>query len=130
MTPNPVLSDLPRSSAIGRLSYLGSATIPAGAALSPAIDKTGLAGGSIQLPTAWTAASLAFKVSNDGTAYVPLKDQLGNLVELTGLPTAAGEGRSLPDDLWGFMSFKLWSETSGSDTNQAADRTFVLNLVG
>ena len=130
MSPNPVLADVPESTAIGRLSYSVSVIISSGSALSPSIDKRGLVGGSLQFPAAWTAASLAFKVSNDGTNFFPLKDQFGALVELTGLPAAAGEGRNLPDDLWAFPYFKLWSETSGADTNQGADRTFVLNLMG
>jgi len=127
---NPVLAQLPRSSTIGRMSYVVNATISSSTALSDAIDKIGLVGGSIQFPAAWTAASLAFQVSNDGSNFYPLKDQSGNLVELSSLPTSAGEGRSLPDDLWAFQYFKLWSETSGSNVNQSSDRIFVVNLVG
>ncbi len=126
---SPVITALPKPFTIGRMTLDTPATIPNGTALSESIDKRGLSGGSVQFPATWTAANMAFKVSNDGTNFFPLKDATGILEELAGLPTAAGEGRALPDDLYAFNYFKLWSQTAGSDVNQGADRVFAVTLV-
>jgi hypothetical protein len=105
-----------------------TAVIAISTAISDAVDNRLAAGGSVIIPAVWTAANLGFKVCDTvGGTYVPLRDQSGALVQITGLQTGEAGSYTLPDDLFGHAFFKLWSCTSaGVDTNQAAARTFVV----
>lgn len=101
-------------------------TIASGAALSGVIGFKDHAGGGIIMPATWTAASLGFQVSAaPGGTFVALYDAAGDLVELT---VAASQAFPLPDELFGFAYFKLWSQTAGVDVNQAADREIRVSL--
>ena len=106
-----------------------NATVLSGAAISGAIDNTWAAGGGFVTPATLTATTvIAFKVSSAfaGT-YVPLYDKDGALVEVAASVAAAG-AYPLPDELFAFAYFKLWTEAAGVDVNQAADRAFVVTL--
>ena len=105
-----------------------SVTIKAGAALSDAVDIRRYPNAGYVLAGAWTAASLGFKVSLDGVNFYPLRNAAGALVEMASV--GASEGRSLPSDVAPFQYVKLWSETAGSDVNQAADRVFTVGTKG
>ena len=109
-----------------RSSSVVTVTILNGAALSQAISMADYALGSIILPAAWTAASISFKVcdSNGGT-FVPLKVAAGTICEIT---VAASGAYPLPAELLSCAYFKVWSETSGSDVTQGADRILTLML--
>jgi hypothetical protein len=107
-------------------------TIASGAALSEAIRGDDLLGnaGMVYIP-AWTAASLGFKISDtENGAYVPLRNEFGSLVEITGIQTAAAGWYKLPTEMMGAAWFKLWSETSGSDTNQGSARACKVAMKG
>jgi hypothetical protein len=112
---------------MGRSQSTASATIASGAALSGAVclgDKV-LAG--IQMPAAWTAASLTFQVSFDaGTTWKDLYDDAG--VEVTLSPTSpAGKYLAVdPSAFAGVVFLKVRSGTTGTPVNQAADRSFTL----
>jgi hypothetical protein len=112
---------------IDRDSAILTATIPNGQAVSNVIDFQVFALGGLIMPSAWTAAAIAFKVSTDRVNFVPLKVAAGTLLEL---PTpAVSEARPLPAELAAFPYFQLWSETSGADVAQAADRAISLALL-
>ena len=109
-----------------------TATITISTALSSAVDFSKFIGdaGMIRVP-AWTAASMAFYVAEDqyGT-YAPLRGSTGSIIEITGIQTAAAAWYPLPAELKGAAWVKVWSETSGSDVNQAAARTLILYVKG
>jgi hypothetical protein len=104
-------------------------TIANGAATSDAALLENFFGGvgMVYIP-AWTSASLGFQVSSDGVTYTQLRDETGALVQITGIQTATASWYKLPEALHGAKYFKLWSQTSGSDTNQGAERACKLML--
>ncbi len=108
-----------------------AANIAINTAKSSVISMADYSGGLLQTPAAWTAASIAFKVCDtpDGT-FVPLRDQAANLVEITDVVANAAAAYPLPDELFGALYFKIWSETDGSDTNQQAARALTITLKG
>jgi hypothetical protein len=82
----------------------------------------------VHMPAAWTAASIGFKVSNDenGT-FLPLYDDDGNLVQIDS--PSASQAYVAPAALAAAHWVKLWSQNgSGTNTAQAADRTFTVDL--
>ena len=110
-----------------------TATIGAGAALSEAINLSEVVGdaGLVGVPGTWTAAAMGFKVSDTlGGTYSPLRDETGAVVQVSGIQTGAAAWYKLPDALRGAMFIKLWSQTGGSDTNQAAARALVVMAKG
>ena len=101
-----------------------TATIANGAALSDAIQLSGHQLAAIQMPAAWTAASIGFHVSHDGVTYVPLYKQDGSTLVAITLPTA-DKAFGLDDGIvdlapWNYV--KLWSQTGGAGVNQGAER--------
>jgi hypothetical protein len=108
-----------------------AALIAAGAAVSTVIGMADFSGGHVVTPAAWTAGSIAFQVCDTpGGTFVPLRSSAGALVEITNIVTNAAAAYPLPDELFGALYFKVWSETSGSDTNQAAARSLTITLKG
>jgi hypothetical protein len=103
-------------------------SIASGQNLSETIDMRPFAGGVLSMPAAWTAASIGFKhcATIDGT-YQTLNDDAGSRVEMA---VAASGEYVLPQELFACAFIKLWSETSGSDTNQGGARSFSLFLKG
>lgn len=102
------------------------ATILNGAALSEVVGYGGFEKGILRMPAAWTAASIAFQVSNEITGtFLPLQDEGGTLVELT---VAVDEAFPLPIELAGALYFKLWSETGGTGVNQGANRAIFIDM--
>ena len=102
-------------------------TIASGASLSNGalIGDHVLVG--IQMPAAWTAASLTFQTSFDGGAsWKNLYDDAGNEVTLS--PTSpAGKYLSVsPDPFGGSLFLKVRSGTAGVPVNQAATRSLTL----
>lgn len=111
-------------------------TIASGAALSDAFDMRPYSGGVLQMPAAWTAAYIGFKVYHEATGtYLPLYDDNGALVLIgdTDGPTqpTADNAYALPPALFGAHLVKLWSQDgAGVDANQGADADFVIALKG
>jgi hypothetical protein len=103
-------------------------TIKSGTALSDLIDLRRYPNAGYTMPAAWTAASIAFKVSYDGVNFFSLKNAAGTLIEHA--TPASGDARALPAEVASFYFVKLWSETGGTGVNQAADRVFLVGTKG
>jgi len=103
------------------------ATIANGASLSGAVDLTAYRLFAIVMPASWTAASLTFQVSPDGTNYADLYDDTGSEVTFTAAASRVIQNTN-PGRWLGFRYIKVRSGTSGSAVNQAAART--LTIVG
>lgn len=107
-----------------------SVTIANGASLSGAADFGPIGRlRAIKMSAAWTAASITFAVSDDGTTFQPLYD---SGAELAFAAAAADRYISLNDaqvklfSCWQYV--KVRSGTAGVPVNQGADRT--LELLG
>jgi hypothetical protein len=102
-----------------------TATIAQGAALSNAFTVLGYSQMVIIMPATWTAASIAFQVSNEGStpAYAPAYTAAGALIEIT-----ASADKAFVTNTYG-KTMKLWSETSGVAVNQAAERVITILLI-
>src|SRR3712207_558724 len=101
-----------------------SVTIASGQSLSDAayVHRKCLVG--IIMPAAWTAASLTFQVSDDGTTYRDFYSTSGEY------SASAGVDRQIilsPNDWAGAQHVKVRSGTAGAPVNQGAQR--VLKLV-
>lgn len=96
-----------------------TATIAISTSLSDAIDMSGWSIISIGIPAAWTAASLTFEGSVDGTTFkdIYLKDG----TELTATVDADQIISNLLE-LGSIRYLKIRSGTSGTPVNQAAER--------
>lgn len=108
-------------------------TIGSGTAESGVIDMRDVVGdaGMVGVPSTWTAAAIGFKVCDtaDGT-FVPLRDEAGSVVQISGVQAAAAAFYKLPDALRGALFMKLWSQSGGVDANQAADRAMTIMAKG
>ncbi|MGH6967570.1 MAG: hypothetical protein ACREEN_00500 [Stellaceae bacterium] len=102
-------------------------TIASGTALSAAVltgEKTVV--GFLLDPTAWTAASLTFQNSVDGTTYQEVYDDTGT--ELAYSVAAFNTYIAVDPTLWqGINQFIIRSGTLATPVNQAAART--INVV-
>ena len=102
-------------------------TIANGAALSDAFELGGATLLTLHMPSAWTAADIGFQVSSTfGGTYQPLRDETGNLVQVSG--PAASNSYILPAELSAALFLKLWSQSSGTGTNQGAERTITVDI--
>ena len=82
---------------------------------------------AIQMPAAWTAASLTFAVSFDGWTFVPLYWDGAEYTVLAAGGAAASLGVSLePSAFAGWPFVRVRSGTAGAAVNQAAARTLVV----
>lgn len=93
------------------------------------IDLTGIAWCSILMPAEWTAANIAFFACKTrcGT-YVPMRDETGAALMVTGIATATSDEYTAPAKVCaGGPYMKLRSVAVGTDptvaANQGADRT-------
>lgn len=103
-----------------------TATIANGESLSAGIDTNGLTVFAVQMPAAWTAASLTFEVSIDGETWGALYDSDG--VEVA-VPVSAGGVYSLsPSTFAGYARVKVRSGTASAAVNQGAARSLLLSL--
>ncbi len=105
-----------------------TATIANGASLSGAIYLGIGTMCAIQMPAAWTAASLSFQGSTDGSTYNDMYDSSG--VEITIAASASQYIVLDPSAFMGFVWVKLRSGTTGTPVNQGAARALkVFNRV-
>ena len=101
-------------------------TIAASGHTSGAIDFCGKSFMVVHMPAAWTAASLAFQVcALEGGTYTPLYDDDGNLLEIA---ASASKSFTAPSAIAGCAWVRLWSETSGSNVTQDAERSFAITM--
>jgi len=93
-------------------------------------DMRMFAGGFIEMPAAWTAADICFKVSTQETdTPQPLYDENGTLLRIDG-PTANNR-YVIPDKVFAAHYVWLWSEDGAAgDENQLAERELVVALKG
>lgn len=104
-----------------------SATILSGASLSGAIALGVQVLVGIQMPAAWTAASLTFQVSIDnGVTWTNLFDDGGNEVTLAPTSPAGKYLATDPSAFAGITFLKIRSGTNGSPVTQLGDRAFTL----
>lgn len=111
---------------LGRATLV-TATIPAGAALSEAVNLEDKRLHQILLPAAWQAAPLSFRTSADGTAFYDVADMSGEhrTVQMTG-------GRAVilePEVVAGLRFIQLRSGTSDAPVIQAAAREIGLLIL-
>ena len=103
---------------------IGVWTIANAASLSDALDIQGARLTGIRMPADWTAASLTFEVSENGTDFGPLYNSLGEVVY-----TVAAAGRCIAIDPMDFVAWrfvKTRSGTLGAAVTQGADRSLVM----
>jgi hypothetical protein len=100
-----------------------TATIANGASLSNSLDMQYQPVRRIVMPSAWTAASLTFQVSHDGTTFYNLYDTSG---EVTLSTTAANRAIGLTVTVTGWRYVKVRSGTADTPVNQAAERVFTV----
>lgn len=102
-----------------------------GTSLSAAVD-TGSVGNSriigIEMPSAWTAASMTFQVSHDGTNYFNLQTDAAEASAVVAASQIIGLRGDLGSVLGRFRWVKVRSGTAGAAVNQAAERTGQLLL--
>lgn len=100
-----------------------TAVIANGASLSGAVDLGGRKLVAIIMPGTWTAASLTFQGSVDGTNFFNVYDGATERA----LTVAANYYSALAIGDWvGFRWLKIRSGTAGTPVNQAAERTLTL----
>lgn len=101
-----------------------TATIASGASLSGAItmhqDQNPQVPVALEMPAAWTAASLTFAVSYDGVTYLPLYDDGGS--ELTLTVSTSRHVALEPRYFIGVRYLKVRSGPAGTPVNQGGDR--------
>ena len=111
-----------------RQSIGKSAVIAINAAVSGVIDYGDYGYGVFLMPTAWTAATMCFKVCDtpDGT-FLPLYGSDGTaLLEIT---VAVDVAIPLPSQLEGVRYFQFWStDGAGADEVQLAARTIKVEI--
>lgn len=78
----------------------------------------------VQMPAAWTAASLSFQTSQDGTNFFDLYDNAGNEVVVT----ASASRQIVLDGFDSGIWMKVRSGTSGTPVNQGAARTLTMTV--
>jgi hypothetical protein len=100
-------------------------TIANGASLSDAVDLGGRKLIAIDMPASWTAASLTFQASVDGTTF----DNVYDGATERSLTVAASYYSMLNIGDWvGCRYLKLRSGTAASAVNQGGDRVITLVL--
>lgn len=95
--------------------------------LSEEIDFREWAFALLEMPAAITACSIGFKIAHtSGGTFLPLYDHDGNLVQISS--PSVDCAYELPPEVAAARYVKLWSQDgSGSNTAQAADRSFTLH---
>lgn len=109
---------------IARLASSDTATIANNASLSDAVTLGAYRATALLMPAGWTAASITFQVSVDGTNYYNLYDAAGNEKTIT---VSTSRAVYLPtDDFLGFKYMKIRSGTAGSPVTQLAERLVIV----
>jgi hypothetical protein len=98
-----------------------SATIANGASLSDAVDLLKHEVVGLVMPSAWTAASVTFQGSQDGSTYNDLYDSGGTEKSYT-VAASRHVLLSAPEDFRGVRYLKVRSGTAGTPVNQGAER--------
>lgn len=108
-----------------------TATIANGASLSGEVDLEGQAIQAIQMPAAWTAASLTFTASSaSGGTFDPVHDDGGTEVTITAAAARMIGLDAIARELDGLRFIKVRSGTTATPVNQGAERILTLILKG
>lgn len=111
-----------------RVSTTITLTIANGAALTEAFEFGGATMFCIHMPAAWTTADIGFQVSSEfGGTYLPLYDESGAVVEVSG-PAASRAYAVTNSKVASARFIKLWSQSAGVGTNQAAERVLTVDI--
>ena len=108
----------------GKTVSTDTVTIAAAASLSDAVDLETSTLMAVIMPAAWDAAGLTFEVSHNGTDWVDLYNEFGEL-----LVTVADTDRYIhltPAEWVGVRHVKVRSGTSAAAVAQAAERVITL----
>lgn len=104
-----------------------NAVIANGTSTTGNIDLRGKALTGILMPAAWTAASLTFDVSRDGTNFFPLHDRTAAYVIAAAGGAAAGLAITMDPEVFGdWTHVRIRSGVIGTYVNQGAARTLVV----
>lgn len=102
-------------------------TILSGASLSNAALVGDQVFIGLQMPAAWSAASLSFQISYDnGLTFHDLYDDSGTEVVLSPASPAGKYLAITPDPFNGITLLKIRSGATGAAVNQAADRVLTV----
>jgi len=101
-------------------------TILNGASLSNAVPLFGGLLSVIEMPAAWTAATLTFQTSGDNVNFFNVYDELGT--EVSSLADAARRIRLEPSQWAAISQIKIRSGTAAVPVNQGADRILYIEL--
>lgn len=98
------------------------------------ITARGFRGLVVVTPAAWTAADIGFEASSDGSAWLPLMDNAGARVRITGVATSAARAYVAPSTAWGagafpFVRLVSLNTGTGANENQGAARTLTVVLL-
>jgi hypothetical protein len=98
------------------------------------VNAQGGRGFAVEVPVAWTAADIAFEVSDDDSTYVPLYSDTGARVKITNIATAAVQVYIVPAEAWAigaylFMRLVSIDTSTGANTNQGAERTLKVRVL-
>lgn len=107
--------------------YTQTVSILAGNALSSGADLGDRQLLGLVMPSAWSAASLTFQVSNDGNVFYDLHFGAGELTITAAQGATSNSAVTLPPDSflpWRYV--RVRSGTSSAPVNQTADRTIIL----
>lgn len=103
-------------------------TIANGQSLSGALNIASRNFFGVIMPASWTAASLTFQGSFDGTTFYDLYDENGIEVSFT-VSASRYVIISTPAKFLGLKKLKIRSGTSGTPVNQGADRVIGVIVV-
>jgi hypothetical protein len=110
-----------------------SVTIENGAAVSDGVQlaKLSLIGVAVLVPSAWTGADIGFEVSVDGSVWVPLYDDTGARVKISGVATNASRVYIAPAEVWAAGAFPYLrlvslNTSTGANINQGGARSLML----
>jgi hypothetical protein len=111
-------------------------TIANAAAVSDTFDAEAFGGRgfSVQTPAAWTAADIAFEVSENDSDWFPVYNDLGTRVKITNVATAAAQAYIAPAEAWVVGAYKharlaSINTATGANENQGAARTLILKAL-
>ena len=88
--------------------------IEAGTAFSvPPVDMREWFGGQLLVPIGWDAANIGFYVGEDANgSFVPLLDDTGVPVQISGVVVGTASVYQLPYAIFGSFFIKLWSKST------------------
>jgi hypothetical protein len=108
-------------------------TIANGASLSDVLDFTFFSGGMLLVPSAWTAADIAFHVSDEAEGtFTLLKDKSGSTVKITSVTTDASYWYEIPTEVFAAAHVKIASINTSTEAavNQGAARSLMVLVKG